>query len=111
MRKVGSWADVFFFFLLRWDTEKEGRASQRRRGDAQWHAVASRWGGILRVPDAGCWMLDIRIAIGTPRYDVPRYSALLFLFSLSFSFPFRQRVTPPFLLGPGFVAYPFCAKW
>jgi hypothetical protein len=28
-------------------------------------------------------MLDIRIAIGTPRYDVSLYSMLVFLFSFS----------------------------
>jgi hypothetical protein len=43
----------------------------------------------------GCWMLDIRIAIGTPRYDVPLFDACLSLFL------FSTALRPPLLLGSG----------
>jgi hypothetical protein len=68
--------------------------------------TASRWDGVAFcaywIPDTG-----YRDWNAAPRWaSSSLYSALLFSFSLSF----RHRATPSFLLGPGFVVYPFCAK-
>jgi hypothetical protein len=50
--------DVFVFFSSSAQGYEEGWEFFAEEGDAQWHTVASRWSGILRVLilDAGRWV-------------------------------------------------------